>query len=264
MERGLMDHGEEAAADGGASPRRLSVTASVVAPSEGMVFEEVFHFFKAQLMAGDLRPGDRLLPERDLAQRLGVSRASLREAMRSLALLGVVEIRPGQGAFIRKPDLGILQDFFSIVLSMHPALYEQVLEARIAIECHAIRLACQAARPEDLRSVETALERIDPTLGDPDLGAEADFEFHSAIVAASRNEMLAFIHEAIAALLKRSHHERREAVVHDPGFLAILGADHRRLYEALRTGNPDVAEVILRDHFTIAQRYAAGRIRPPD
>src|SRR5690606_3970157 len=138
---------------------------------------EVFRLFKGQLLSGELKPSDRLLPDRELAQKLGVSRPSLREVMRALDLLGVVEIRPGQGTFIKRRDLSILRDFFGLVLAMEPTLYEHLLETRIALECRAIRLACRQASPEDHARLSEALHRIRSTVDDPNLGAEADFDF---------------------------------------------------------------------------------------
>ncbi|QJR17622.1 FadR/GntR family transcriptional regulator [Pelagibacterium halotolerans] len=218
------------------------------------VFEVTFRMFKDQILNGELRPGDKLLPERELSQKLGVSRASLREVMRVLALLGVVEIKPGQGAFVRKPDLHMLQDFFGLVLAMEPALYEHLLEARMAIECRAIRLACRYAGPEVRAQLIDALDKIQHTVDDPDLGAEADFAFHAAIVEASGNKVLKLIYEAIASHLRRSHHERREAVAGKPDIIDSLSGDHVRVYDAIIAGDPDQAEAVLKEHFVLAQR----------
>lgn len=224
------------------------------------VFEQTFRLFKEQILNGELRPRDRLLPERDLSQQLGVSRASLREVMRVLALLGVVEVRPGQGTFVREPDLGMLQDFFGLVLAMQPAAYDHLLEARMAIECRAIRLACRYMGPEDRARLSAALEAIRATVDDPDQGAEADFAFHAVVVQASGNNVLMLIYEAIASHLRRSHHERREAVVNRPEVIAALAEEHAMVYDAMLEGDPDKAEAVLKDHFDLAQRrMASGR-----
>ncbi|HEX7127426.1 MAG TPA: FadR/GntR family transcriptional regulator [Thermodesulfobacteriota bacterium] len=238
--------------------RRIAADLSVVASTEAHLFEEIFQFFKSQLVSGALRPGDRLLSERELATRLGVSRASLREVMRAMALLGVVEIRPGQGTFVRSPDVGVLRDFFGVMLAMQPTVYEHVLEARIAIECHAIRLACTNARPEDEARLRLALDRILETVEDADTGADADFEFHAAIVQASRNAVLLFVYEAIETLLRRSHHERRAAIIGRPDVLVTLGEAHRRVLDAILGRDPDRAETVLREHFDLA-RGTRGR-----
>src|ERR1700733_11603555 len=243
--------------------RDLPVGVSIVAPIEVQGFERVSGFFKEQLASGELRPGQRLLPERELAQKLGVSRPTLREVMRALTLLGAIEIRPGQGAFVTSPNLGVLRDFFSVLLSMQPNLYEHVLEARVAIERQAARLACEHAQASDVNRLEAALLRIEKTGSDEKAGSEADFEFHNALVRAGHNEVLLFIHEAVQGLLRRSHLERRQAVREMPGFLATLGRAHRMIVDAIISRDADRAEEVIRRHFTIAQDYEAASTRKP-
>jgi GntR family transcriptional repressor for pyruvate dehydrogenase complex len=232
-------------------------------PDDPLVSEKVFAFFKEQFAAGHLNPGDRLLPERELAQRLGVSRPTLREVMRAMALLGVIEIRPGQKAVVTSPSADVLGDFFGMLLSMRPSIYEHILEARIAIECQAARLACANAQAADIERLGAALGRILETAEDDETGADADFAFHAQLVAASHNEVLRFIHEAIGALLRRSHHERRKAVRGEPDFLATLGEAHRQVIDAITTRNPDAAEAVVRGHFYIAQEHRARRGQLP-
>jgi GntR family transcriptional regulator, transcriptional repressor for pyruvate dehydrogenase complex len=243
--------------------QHLPMGISIVAPIEVQGFERVSAFFKEQLASGELRPGQRLLPERELAQKLGVSRPTLREVMRALTLLGAIEIRPGQGAFVTAPNLGVLREFFSVLLSMQPSLYEHVLEARVAIERQAARLACKHAQISDVDRLEAALLKIEKTVSDENAGSEADFEFHNALVRASHNEVLLFIHEAVQGLLRRSHLERRQAVLEMPGFLATLGRAHRMIVDAIISRDPDRAEEVVRAHLTIAQDYKAASARRP-
>ena len=113
--------------------------------------EKVFAFFRDALLDGSLKPGERLLGERELSLRLGVSRPLLREALRSLAMLGFLDIRHGKGAYVRQADINVLSDFFTFCLAQQPDILDDVMQARIAIECQAIRLACERAtrkRPE--------------------------------------------------------------------------------------------------------------------
>src|SRR3954470_5069209 len=111
----------------------------------GKGFEKVFAFLRERLLAGSLRPGDRLIPERDLAAQLGVSRPILREALRALTVLGVVEIRDRVGTIVRRPDLSVLNDFFTFAFAQQSEVIDDVMQARIAIECQAVRLAAQRA-----------------------------------------------------------------------------------------------------------------------
>lgn len=245
------------------TPTDVSADAAITVDGEAQGFERVFSLFKEKLASGELQPGQRLLPERELAQRFGVSRAGLREVMRSLTMLGVIEIRPGQGAFVTEPDAAVLRDFFGLLLAMQPSLYEHVLEARIAIECQAVRLACLYADANDLARLEKALSSVQQTLENDTAGSHADFEFHNALIRASHNEVLLFIHEAIETLLRRNHLERRRAVHGNHEFLATLAEAHRRIIDAVIARDPDEAELVVRKHFTLAQDFAAMSRRLP-
>src|SRR5882757_3835011 len=98
-------------------------------------FEKVFAFLRERLLAGALKPGDRLMPERELALQLGVSRPIVREALRALTVLGIVEIRDRVGTVVRRPDISVLNDFFTFAFAQQADLIDDVMEARIAIEC---------------------------------------------------------------------------------------------------------------------------------
>ena len=100
---------------------------------------------REQLLTGRLKAGDRLLPERELATRLGVSRPVIREVLRALAAMGVIDIRHGHGSVVRRPDFSEMGDLFTLMLAQDDEVVEDVMEARIAIERHAIRLACSRA-----------------------------------------------------------------------------------------------------------------------
>src|ERR1700709_269168 len=91
-------------------------------------FEKVFAFLRDRLLAGSLRPGDRLIPERELAAQLGVSRPIVREALRALTVLGVVEIRDRVGTIVRRPDVSVLNDFFTFALSQQADFLDDIME----------------------------------------------------------------------------------------------------------------------------------------
>jgi GntR family transcriptional regulator, transcriptional repressor for pyruvate dehydrogenase complex len=155
--------------------------------SGGKGFEKVFAFLRERLLAGSLRPGDRLIPERDLAAQLGVSRPILREALRALTVLGVVEIRDRVGTIVRRPDPSVLNDFFTFAFAQQSDVVDDVMQARIAIECQAVRLAAERATVSDFERLQQALARIGETIDDPDGGSAADFDFHRAVVNAGKS-----------------------------------------------------------------------------
>jgi GntR family transcriptional regulator, transcriptional repressor for pyruvate dehydrogenase complex len=123
-------------------------------------FEKVFAFLRERLLAGSLKPGDRLISERELASLLGVSRPIVREALRALTVLGIVEIRDRVGTVVTRPDVSVLNDFFTFALAQQADMLDDVMQARVAIECQAIRLACERANIADYERLQRALAKI--------------------------------------------------------------------------------------------------------
>ncbi|TPW27728.1 FadR/GntR family transcriptional regulator [Pararhizobium mangrovi] len=217
--------------------------------------DRVFAFFRQRLLDGTIKPGDKLLSERELALQLGVSRPVLREALRSLAMLGFLDIRHGRGAFVRLADVSVLSDFFTFCLAQQPDILDDVMQARVAIECQAIRLACERATDSDLKRIGSTLARLMETLAEPKLGADADFAFHEAIVLAGHSQSLLTLYRAIENLLKRSHIQRRELTVSIPGITDYLVEAHREVFLLIVARKADEAETKLREHFAIGDEF---------
>jgi DNA-binding FadR family transcriptional regulator len=211
----------------------------------------VLTFFRDRLLSGELKAGDRLLPERELSAVLDVSRPVLREALRSLAMLGLLDIQHGRGAFVRSADASVLGQALTLCLAPEPNILDDVLQARIAIECQAIRLACERASERDLQSIAGMLDTLVDSLDDPERGGRADYAFHLAIVKASGSASLMKIYEAIAPLLMRSHVERRRDTFREPAITSGLVDAHRGVFHSLASRDPDAAEAGLREHFAI-------------
>jgi GntR family transcriptional regulator, transcriptional repressor for pyruvate dehydrogenase complex len=218
-------------------------------------FEKVFAFLRERLLAGSLKPGDRLISERELASQLGASRPIVREALRALTVLGIVEIRDRVGTVVTRPDVSVLNDFFAFALAQQTDMRDDVMQARVAIECQAIRLACERAGMSDFERLRRALVEIEKTIDEADAGGIADFEFHRMIVLASRSETLTVMHNSIGGLLTHSHRSRRELVQSCPSMKTYLIEDHRRIFEAIVARDPEKADATLRKHFEIGDEY---------
>jgi len=234
--------------------RELGVELKRVAEGE-KGFGKVFAFLRDRLLAGSLKPGDRLMSERDLASRLGVSRPLVREALRALSMLGIVEIRDRVGTIVTRPDVSVLNDFFTFALAQQADMPDDVMQARVAIECQAIRLACERAGIADFERLQAALAKIAETIDEADAGGIADFEFHRTIVLASHSETLAVLHNAMAGLLTHAHRNRRELVQAFPSMKTYLIDDHKRIFEAIVARDPARADATLRKHFEIGNEY---------
>ena len=218
-------------------------------------FERVFAFLRERLLAGSLKPGDRLISERELASHLGVSRPIVREALRALTMLGIVEIRDRVGTVVTRPDVSVLNDFFTFALAQQAGMADDVMQARIAIECQAIRLACERASIADFESLQRALAKIEQTIDEADAGGMADFEFHRTIVLSSHSETLVVLHNSMAGLLTYTHRTRRELVQAFPSMKTYLIDDHKRIFDAVVARDPERADATLRKHFEIGDQY---------
>lgn len=226
-------------------------------------FDKVFGYLREQLLGGSIRPGDRLTPERELCLRLGVSRPVLREALRALAMIGVVEILHGVGTIVRRPNVSVLGDFFAFALAQRAEMVDDVLEARTAIECQAVRLACTKAALADIERLRRALDHIHATIDDEMAGADADYEFHDALVRAGRSETLLCLYQSMSGLLRHSHRERRGLVQRYGDIKDYVAQDHGRIFDAVAAGDAARADETLRRHFAIGDEYRRRAVLTP-
>ena len=231
----------------------LSIAQTEEAAESG--YERVLGFVREQILEGRLKVGDRLLAERELAVRLGVSRPVVREVLRALSAMGVIEIRHGHGSVVREPDTRGLGDLFTLMLAQRADVIDDVIEARIAIERHAVRLAALRANAADLTRIEAAWRDIRETIDDPVRGSEADFEFHRRLVEAAHAPTLSGLYAAISTLLRRSHLERRQRITGVQGIDAYLVDHHRLILEALVERDGDRADALLAQHFAIGSDF---------
>jgi DNA-binding FadR family transcriptional regulator len=218
-------------------------------------YETVLAYIREQLLTGKLKVGDRLLAERELATRLGVSRPVIREVLRALAAMAIIDIRHGHGSVVREPNLSEMGDLFTLMLAQRSEAIDDVMEARIAIERHAIRLAAARATSADIARLEDAWRVIKVTMRDPVKGGEADFEFHRRIVEAAHSPTLAMLYAAISSLLRRSHAERRVRISEIEGIDTYLVDHHRLILEAIIERHADKADALLGEHFVIGSDF---------
>ena len=253
-------------------PTSASVTlpaGELLAPPKQRVFERIVDFLTAEIQAGRLKPGDRLKPERELATQLGVGRGSLREALKALEVLDVVELRHGLGVYVTEPKPEALSKIFGTLLSVQPGRGDDIMDARIALECQAVRLACRHARTRDLNRMRQALAGLEAETenGSGQEGVQRDHEFHSAIMEATGNATFVFLYSAITGLLKRSHHERWLTLCCVEDALAALNRVHRAILDAIVEGDEERAAAAMSDHFkviaAILGEHAAATGSPP-
>jgi GntR family transcriptional regulator, transcriptional repressor for pyruvate dehydrogenase complex len=218
-------------------------------------FEEICERIREQLVLGVLRPGDKLPPERDLAQQLGVSRNVLREALRSLEMAGVLRLQKGVkgGAFVQKGDTGRMNDVMRDMLSLGTISVRELSEARIHVLELVVRLACANARQNDFAALEANIERTDLATREGRLldRVECSREFYKSLAAATGNKVIAMILDSVTEIHMRFVY----AKVASSGVAMPRLAERRRQFvSALRERNVALASRLMRSHLEAVQR----------
>jgi GntR family transcriptional repressor for pyruvate dehydrogenase complex len=196
---------------------------------------------------GGLKPGEALPSQHRLAERLGVSRPVLREAMQGLASIGFLEIRPGSGCYVgRTPIEADSQSLFEILT--HEAALE-AMEARMVVEVELAGLAAQRATAADHRAIEEALLQLRTAIVEGRETAEITFTIHRLLASAGHNAFL----QRMSQLLDQARVAQFTRVAAAlPDVTAGEYESHMALYAAIQSGDPDRARVTMREHLQIA------------
>lgn len=223
--------------------------------------EVVIQEIKDMLMRGDLAPHSRLPIEKDLALQLGVSRGSLREGVRALAALGILETRQGDGTYVTSLDphtlLGPLR---FLADTQQPADAAELLAVRRVLESESASLAAKRLTDAELQQMEELLQRVDELLetgGDVDLEAVlgADITFHNMIARSCGNAPLAALIESLGG---RTHRARLWRAISDKGAIESAHADHRAIFLELQNREPDRARIRMSGHLLGMEEYTAA------
>jgi GntR family transcriptional repressor for pyruvate dehydrogenase complex len=218
------------------------------------IYQEIVRQVKGMIAEGRLKSGDQLPPERDLAEKFVVSRTSVREALRALESLGLVEIRPGEGTFVREVSVeSLIEPLALVMLSQREALGE-LFEARRMIEPALAALAARRATPEDVQEMDRILEAQAKEVAAGRTGLEQDAQFHAAIGAAAHNRAITRIAHAVMDLLRQS----REDSLNTPGRPDRSHNDHRRLLAAIRGRDEAAARQAMIDHLEAVEALILG------
>ena len=222
------------------------------------IYEEIVRQVKAMIAEGRLKGGDRLPPERDLAEKFVVSRTSVREALRALESLGLVEIRPGEGTFIRQVSIEALVEPLALLMVSEREATAELFEARRLLEPSLAALAATRATSEEIQEMERILEEQAREVAAGRTGLAQDAQFHAAIGAAAHNRAITRIAHAIMDLLTQS----REESLNMPGRPTRSHEDHRRVLAAIARRDAEGARKAMQDHIEAVEGLVLGRGRP--
>ncbi|MGW1712557.1 FadR/GntR family transcriptional regulator [Streptomyces sp. NPDC002156] len=195
-----------------------------------------------------VQPGDRLPPERQLALTLGVGRSAVREALAALEILGVVNVRPGSGTYLRGRASELLPQTLSWGLLINTPQTEELIGVRHGLEVQAARLAAQSATPELLDEMEQQLLTMEGSTGDYETFVAADMRFHQAVALASQNALISDLLQTVRSLIR----VWVERSMHDSAHAQLAVKDHRALFEAISAGDADQAAAAMNIHMESA------------
>jgi GntR family transcriptional repressor for pyruvate dehydrogenase complex len=210
------------------------------------------------IRADHLRPGDKLPAERELAATMHVSRPVLREALRALSIMKVVEIRQGAGTYVTALEPQQLVSHLDFVFSKDPVALAKVLETRRVVEVGNARLAAERIADEQLARLAELVEELRAALDDADQFSTLDIAFHDAICAAADNFLLAQFMIIMNTLAKASR--QRTGAARAQRLRALH--DHQRILAALVAHDPEAAALAMRahlDHVETALSRAGAR-----
>ena len=245
------------AARNAGEPARAAAAASFSSARPRRAFDLIISQVREMLQSGQLKPGDRLPPERVLAEQMEVSRNTVREAIRMLEISGLVTVRPGSGggAFVARPDSAIVARQLSDALNLTDVSLADITEARLWLETTVVRVACERMTPEYLAALEANVALAEELTAGEDWGhrAEVHIEFHKILVGATQNPLFIFLMNSVLELL--------------PPIIAAVGPSRdstvmqsrRRLMDKLRERDADGAAAEMERHLRrLHQRWLTG------
>lgn len=229
--------------------------------SKSSVSADTVHQIAEMLRAGEYIVGDRLPGERQLAKQLRVSRASVREALRKLETVGLLEIRQGLGTFVKEPNNEAIQASLPPHILTDQTTLNKLFEMREIIEVEAAARAAERVTSEQLTAMHQWLEAVETAVVQQDATGivTADVEFHRQIVVATANELLVYLMDSLVDLLR----DMRWDSSNIPALLPEIVAGHRAILAAIEAGDSQAARLAMQRHLVgisaRVQAYWAGR-----
>lgn len=212
---------------------------------------------KSWLNTGQLKPGDRLLSERKLAEQFGASRSHVREAIKKLEFYGILKTLPQSGTFVAALDISALEGLISDALHIETYDFYSLAETRLLLEVSAIRLCCERRTEEDLKLIEMRLRLCDAKIRAGEPAVEEDLNFHRQIATASKNQVLKSMMLIITPDLMTNYRKfwicdnsRRQNS-------SITALEHELMFEYIRKQDADAAEIIMRQHLAGVMEFAS-------
>ena len=204
------------------------------------------------ILGGHYSDGERLPSEREMTEHFGAARGTIREALRRLEEMGLVTRRMGSGTFVSHragPDEGDIAELTSPI---------ELIEVRLAVEPDVARMAVANATARDLERLEAALVECEAAGADREAFSQADERFHRALADATRNPLMIWLYGKINDVRGHTQWNEMKGKILTGARISRYNAQHRKLYEAVRSRDMDAAVSLMEEHLAEAREHLLG------
>jgi GntR family transcriptional repressor for pyruvate dehydrogenase complex len=202
-----------------------------------LVFEQI----RDLIFRGQLKPGDQLPPEREMAESMGVSRPIIREAIGKLVHLGLVESHQGQGTFVRTPSDDQSRNPLSFIIDGETVVVRNLLEVRLGLECQAAVLAARRATEEDIELLEKSVQMMRDQISAGAIGHQEDVFFHMRIAYATKNPVWVQLMKHFYDLFRTNVRENLEHLYVHPQNKDVVNSHHEKILESIKNRDTKAA-----------------------
>lgn len=224
------------------------------------IYEEVEEAIYEMIRSGQLKPGDKLDSVQQLAENFQVGRSAIREALTALRAMGLIEIRQGEGTYVKEFETSQIAFPLSSAILMNKGDIANLLEVRKILEIGTAFSAAQNRSSENLESMEEALEEMKLANGNGELGEKADLQFHLAIAEGTNNPLLINLMHHVSGLMVETMKETRRLWLYSKQTTTDkLYAEHFSIYEAIKNKEAEQARTLMLEHIEnveeVLQKY---------
>lgn len=241
--------------------RRRTARGSATADRSAGSALQVVSYVRGLIERKQLRPGDRLPAERELAERIGVSRPTLRMGLHALAAMGCVQSRHGSGTFIPEGPPSLGSEPLSLLAALHDFTHDQMYDARRILEVGAAGLAAECATPDHIASLAEEVASLFASLDDPHRFLVHDIDFHRLVATASGNPIIAAVVEMVSAL----YYDQRRTTAERASDRDLRDAaeSHREIFQAIRGRDAEGARNAMNEHLLRASAHQRQELEKP-
>lgn len=213
--------------------------------SSGKLYEQIVQQIELRILNKELKAGDKLPSERELGKQFGVSRVSVREAIRVLTLKGLVEVVHGRGTFVTDQTSEALRHSLNLMVKVgKQESFNNLIEIREFLEPEIASFAASRAKEENISAMREAISRMDETMDDPREYIEADLDFHLALAEATQNPLILILIDILIVQLR----EQRFWASTIEDSIAKSQVYHKQVFAAVEEKNPEAARKSMQAH----------------